>query len=465
MSASVSQAAGKPRFPRQIKFIVGNEAAERFSFYGMRSILVIFMTQYLIMQKSDAKAVYHYFITAAYFFPLLGGYISDRYLGKYRTIITLSLVYCLGHAVLALFDGQSGLYTGLFLIALGAGGIKPCVSAHVGDQFDKSNASLLTKVFAIFYFSINFGAFFSMALIPKLLTNYGPKVAFAVPGVLMFIATWVFWMGRHYYVFVPPSGKEHSAQFFGILWHSLTHQGEKKPGQTWLDVSLPKYGAERVDGAKAVVNIFKVLASITAFWALFEQHGSSWVLQAQKMDRLFMGIQFEASQIPGLNPILIMIFVPIFNWLVYPAVEKAGIKVTPLRKIGAGMFMTGTAFIAAAILDGVLAAGGKPNIGWQFVQYLLVTFAEIMISITGLEFAYTQAPRAMKSTIMGLFFLTVSIGNLFTGIISSINPFREGMGEFMFYAGVMFIFSFIFVYMAKRYDERSYIESGGQVGH
>src|SRR4051812_34907462 len=122
-------------YPPQIKYIVGNEACERFSFYGMRSILVIFMVSQLLMKDHEAKAIFHLFVSAVYFTPLIGAWIADRYWGKYKTILYLSIVYCMGHGVLAWRDDKPGLYTGLALIAIGSGGIKACVSAFVGDQF------------------------------------------------------------------------------------------------------------------------------------------------------------------------------------------------------------------------------------------------------------------------------------------------------------------------------------------
>jgi POT family proton-dependent oligopeptide transporter len=202
------------QMPAGIPFIVGNEAAERFSFYGMRAILVVFMTQYLLsssgaadtMNEEEAKGWFHLFVSAVYITPLLGALISDGLLGKYRTIILLSLVYCLGHLALALDHTRLGLLIGLGLIALGSGGIKPCVSAHLGDQFGCTNAHLLPRAFGWFYFAINLGAFFSILITPWLLQRLGPAWAFSVPGVLMVIATIVFWSGRYRFVHIPPRG-------------------------------------------------------------------------------------------------------------------------------------------------------------------------------------------------------------------------------------------------------------------
>jgi POT family proton-dependent oligopeptide transporter len=203
----------KAQYPRQVPYIIGNEACERFSFYGMRNILTQFLASSVILaalgseleRKAGAKEVFHVFVIGVYFFPLLGGWLSDRYLGKYRTILYLSLVYCLGHLLLALFpEDKTGFYAGLFFIALGSGGIKPCVSAFVGEQFDTTNKHLAKVVFDAFYWIINFGSFFASLFIPVTLEKWGPDVAFGIPGVLMFIATLIFWMGSKLYVVEPP---------------------------------------------------------------------------------------------------------------------------------------------------------------------------------------------------------------------------------------------------------------------
>ncbi|MEW6057037.1 MAG: POT family MFS transporter [Bdellovibrionota bacterium] len=444
-------------FPPQIRYIVGNEACERFSFYGMRSILVIFMTQHLMMSEPDAKGIFHLFVSACYLLPLLGAYISDRYLGKYKTIIYLSLVYCLGHAVLAVWETKTGLYWGLALIALGSGGIKPCVSAHVGDQFTDKNKHLVKSVFDIFYWSINFGSFFSTLLIPWILPRYGASVAFGVPGILMFLATFVFWMGRKQYVHVPPTGKTGATGFMPIVIYSLMNASKRKPGQSFLDVARNKYSAEDVEGAKAAASIFKVFITVSAFWALFDQHSSSWILQAEKMDLNVWGTKLESSQIAALNPIMVMALIPLFAYLIYPMIEKFGFKMTPLRRMSVGMVLAAFSFVFVGILQMAIDAGQIVSVAWQIIPYLIITMAEVMISITGLEFAYTQAPRAMKSTIMSFWLLTVFVGNLLTAYISKVNIF-QGANFFFFFAVMMLAVSVIFIISAARYKVRDFLE-------
>jgi POT family proton-dependent oligopeptide transporter len=445
------------QFPKQIKFIIGNEACERFSFYGMRSILVVFMVQYLMIAEKDAKATYHLFVSACYLLPLLGGYVADRFLGKYRTILYLSLLYCIGHATLSMFESKTGLYWGLGLIALGSGGIKPCISSFVGDQFTEKNKHLVEHVFNMFYFSVNFGSFFSTLLIPWTLAKYGPSVAFGIPGVLMGVATLIYWMGRANYVNVPPTGKTGTAGFGSIFLHSLLNIGKKKSGQSLFEVAKKKFSVEEVEGAKAAWDVFKLFLAVSAFWALFDQHGSSWVLQATQMDLLVWGLNFKPSQIAALNPIMVMVLIPLFSFGLYPAIDKLGFKMTPLRKMTAGMFLAALSFVFVGVFQMFLDNGQKLSVAWQFIPYLILTMSEVMVSIPGLEFAYTQAPRSMKGTIMSFWLLTVFFGNILTAYISKINVFK-GSHFFFFFAIFMAVLSVAFAFAVSRYKVRSFLE-------
>jgi POT family proton-dependent oligopeptide transporter len=427
--------------PRGIPYIIGNEAAERFSYYGMRTVLVIYMTQYLrntsgelaVLGEAQATAYYHLFGTAVYFTPIAGALLADVFLGKYRTIVSLSIVYCMGHIALAMDDTLVGLALGLGLISLGSGGIKPCVSAHVGDQFGASNAGLLPKVYSYFYFSINLGAFISTLLTPLLLEHFGPHAAFGLPGALMILATWVFWLGRRRFIHVPPGGREFLKEAFSR------------------------------EGVAVMLRLAFVYLFIAIFWALFDQSGSTWVLQATKMDRNFMGIEWLPSQIQALNPILILAFIPLYNLVLYPVVARVFV-ITPLRKISVGLFIATGSFFIIAWIESRISAGQSPNIVWQLVAYTILTAAEVLVSITALEFSYTQAPLKTKSFIMSLFLMSVSIGNLFTAAVNMViqNPdgtsTLEGASYFLFFAGLMFAAAVLFIPVAMAFKERTHIQ-------
>ena len=442
-------ATDSAKLPRQIPFIIGNEACERFSFYGMRNILVIFLTDYLLTHEVPdpelrgqlAKAHFHDFVFAVYAFPLLGGFLADRYLGKYRTILYLSVVYVLGQFALAFFiDNKWGFFGGLFLVALGSGGIKPCVAAMVGDQFTEENKSLATKVFAAFYWAINFGSLFASLFIPKVLKIYGPTIAFGIPGVLMLVATMIFWLGRKRYVNVPPSGPNPHA-FSKVLWTAI---------RTGWTAAQSKHPALSVAGTRAVLKVLLVFAPIPLFWALFDQKASTWVLQAKKMDPDLGFTIFEPSQMQFINPLLVMILIPLTSGLIYPAFKRAGLELTPLRRMTIGMFVAALSWVAAGAVQVPIDGGEKLSILWQLGPYVLLTTAEVLVSTTGLEFAYSQAPVEMKGTLMSFWTLTVAVGNLGVSRLSTLLPLK-GAPLFFFYAGCAAIAGGCLALIARRY--------------
>lgn len=454
--------ASKEQFPRQIWNIIGNEACERFSFYGMRSILMIYLVDYLMRdlppstREPVAKANFHLFVMGVYFFPVIGGFVADRFWGKYQTIFWMSLLYCVGNALLAVFDQNlTGFYLGLLLIALGSGGIKPCVSAFVGDQFSEANKHLTKKVFAAFYWSINLGSFFASLLIPKTLKIWGPKVAFGIPGVLMFVATVIFWLGKSRYAELPPTGPNpHS--FWRVIWSAFTNPRQPKNAAStpivgrFLDRALVNHPTEAVIGARAVLRILSVFAPIPFFWMLFDQKASAWVVQAKQMDRQIGPWVFEPSQLQFINPALVMILIPVTTSIIYPALNRAGFPLRPLKRMTIGMFFAAVSFVLVAGIQGVLDSGKPLSVLWQIAPYVALTIAEILISTTGLEFAYSQAPVDMKSTIMAFWYLAVAAGNLIVAIISRLNVFH-GSASFLFYAGLVFLAGIALGIISKTY--------------
>ncbi len=433
------------KMPGGIPFIVGNEAAERFSYYGMRAILVIFMTQYLrnsageldVMTDAESRGWYHAFSSAVYFFPLLGAILSDGFLGKYRTVFFLSLVYCLGHLALAIDDTRLGLGVGLGLIALGSGGIKPCVAANLGDQFNEKNQPLLSRAYGWFYFAVNGGAFVSTIVTPLILARSGPNWAFALPGILMFIATLLFWMGRKRYVHVPPGG--------------------------------PAFLKEVVsrDGLRAIGRLAFLYCFFAAFWSIYDQNGSTWVLQATHMDRNLFGREWLPSQIQVLNPILVMIYVPLFSYVVYPAIDKF-VTMTANRKIGLGFFLTVPCVLVIAWVEQRIQAGESPSIAWHVLAFMILIAAEVLVYQTGLELSYTQAPNSMKSLIMALFNLSISLGNLFTSGVNFFIQNADGSTKLgpvsyhLFFAGLMFVVATAFIFASRFFQGQTYLQSSPQ---
>lgn len=475
---SNSTASDVNRWPRQVRFILGNEAAERFSYYGVKSILALYITGVLLKTKDYSTNIIHLFSFVNYFMPLLGAWVSDRYWGRYHTILWISLFYCVGHGVMAssdLFQTVDGklacLWVGLGLIAFGSGGIKPCVSAFMGDQFKPEQRHLLPKAYAIFYFSINLGSTLAFFVVPWCRKNLGYSWAFGVPGIAMAVATFVFWIGTPRYTRVPPASQTKSAGFFRVFFHAFENRRRRQAGQGFWDVALAKFSPAEVDAAKSIGPILSIFAMIPVFWALFDQTFSTWVLQGNQMVPFevpfsatlgrFFGLEGKpyvigAEEMLSANPILVMLFLPILTWGVYPLIGRWA---RPLRRMSVGLFLTVLSYVVVAWLQSRIAAGEQITILWQTVPYIILTLAEVLVSTTGLEFAFTQAAPSMKSTIMGFWNVTVAVGNLIVIFITT--ALGDGHGEgsvsahrFLLYAGMTFVVAILFSLIAARYRYR-----------
>jgi len=503
--ASIAEPDPRAPIPKQIRYIIGNEGCERFSFYGMRNILTVFLVSSLLSylpeaeRAGGAKEVFHSFVIGVYFFPLLGGWLADRFFGKYHTIFWLSLVYCVGQACLAMFvTNRTGFYIGLGLIALGSGGIKPCVASFVGDQFDQTNKHRAKVVFDAFYWIINFGSFFASLLMPMFLRYLGPAIAFGVPGALMFISTAVLWAGRKQYVMVPPAPPNpHS-----FLRVSRDAIASGLAGQIFAAIGIaaaigsfllmPKFGfviaaclalvaviafgglgvwlqlgavreqhpAEAINGVRSVLRVLVLFALVTPFWSLFDQKASTWVLQANAMSKPSW---FQPSQMQALNPALVMILIPFNNLVLYPALARFGYELTALRRMTAGIAFAGLSWIVVGAMQVVLDRGNIFTITWQVLPYVILTFGEVLVATTGLEFAYSQAPLSMKGAIMAFWNLSVTIGNLWvlvanagvqnsvvTNLITS-TGFGVTAFQMFFFAGVAFVAALVFGLVARTY--------------
>ncbi len=529
------------RWPAQIKFIVGNEACERFSYYGMRSILAGYITGAVLKgglgQDADSSTnIIHAFVSANYFMPLFGAWLSDKLIGRYHTILWVSLFYCAGHGVLACSDFAGGvhgklicLYIGLALIAFGSGGIKPCVSAFMGDQFRPDQSHLIQKAYGAFYWAINLGSFFSFLVIPWVKNHHGYSLAFAVPGVLMGIATFVFWLGTKKYVRVPPSRETRTGGFipvffnayanrtssgFGPLLNILTTLGAPlfimvalaivsfgemspvkraigwaavictalwyasvlvfsllrkfDPGDNFWAGAQKRYTEKEISAARSVSPILFVMALIPIFWSLFDQSNSTWVLQGEKMmHTTILGLDIGAEQMQSMNPLIVMALVPLFTLGIYPRIGKFA---SPLRRMSYGMFLAAVSYLIVAALQKQIEAGVQLSIMWQTVPYIVLTAGEVLLSTTGLEFAFREASAELKSTIMSFWLLTVTVGDLFVvGITKLFSEAGAGnhaasvsTNRFLLYAGLTFVVAILFSVIASTYKYRDATAAEGK---
>uniref|UniRef100_H2UFI5 Solute carrier family 15 member 2 n=1 Tax=Takifugu rubripes TaxID=31033 RepID=H2UFI5_TAKRU len=357
-------------YPTSICFIVVNEFCERFSYYGMKAVLTLYFLTYLKWDKDLSTAVYHAFSSLCYFTPILGAVIADSWLGKFKTIVYLSIIYVIGHVVKSVGAiptvGNTDVHIalsmiGLILIAFGTGGIKPCVSAFGGDQFDEENVKERQKFFSIFYMSINAGSLLSTLITPILRGDvqcFGGDcyaLAFGVPAALMVVALVVFISGSGLYKRNPPEGNVllEVCRCIGFAIKNRWRRSKYDPDRKhWLDWAEEKYSKCLIQEIKMVLRVLLLYIPLPMFWALFDQQGSRWTIQAARMNMAFGdSFSIQPDQIQMLNALLILVFVPIFDLIIYPLVGLCRIKITPLRKMAMGMIFAALAFGAATLVE------------------------------------------------------------------------------------------------------------------
>lgn len=382
--------------PRGFWFIFWGELAERSSFYGMRTVLALYLTQILGFEEANAATTMHAFIAACYLAPLLGGVIADRVLGRYRTILYFSPPYILGHLILGGFENRTALVIALTLLALGSGSIKPNTSTLMGMMYEEQKKdALLSEAFSYFYAAINIGAAISQLGLP-MVREYvtgrtgslpqGYAVALMIPAVLMAAAFVLFALGKKHYP---------------------AEQVKARPPRT------PEQRAAERETLGRIAGIFLL---IVVFWFVYDETASTWIYFAQKqMDlNLIPGITISPDQVQGLNPVFILVLTPFFNWLWEFLKARRGAEVPETRKMLLGFFIV-IACMGTMAISAFLSETSKVSVWWMCIATFVITMAELCISVVGMEFAFKQAVPGTKSFVTGVFWLTVFGGNIAAG--------------------------------------------------
>jgi POT family proton-dependent oligopeptide transporter len=420
------------RHPVGFWFFFWGEFAERASFYGMKAILTLYMVDKLGFSKADAGTKMSLFMAGCYFMPLLGGYLADRFFGKYWTIVGFSLPYIVGQVIIGL-DNPVFLYIAMALLAMGSGVIKPNISTLMGLTYDKERPGqeqVRSEAFAMFYGAINIGAAISTLIMPWLRSHYGYFAAFMFPAVLMVLAFTVFAGGKRYYA-------------------------------TEVITRTRKTPEERAQQWKVLGQLLGLFLLVTFFWAIFDQSAITWIYLAKEyLDLSLFGFHVEPDQVQALNPIFIVCFLPLVT-LLWNTLAGRGIRVRATDKMVVGFLLTAVAMsLQAAAGYLAVSTGARVSLWWQVGAYLIITLAEILISVTGLELAYTAAPKSMKGFVTACWLLTVALANLLinapiTRLYPSNEPglhFETPGGYFSALTGIMLVVTVAFVFVARRFN-------------
>ncbi|CAG9821729.1 unnamed protein product [Phaedon cochleariae] len=321
-------------YPTAVFCIIATEFCERFSFCGLRTILSLYLRNILLFSENASTVIYHIFIMICYIVPVVGAICADMYFGRYSTIRNFAIIYLLGNFLMCIaavptidISPMSFSAIGLLLIAIGSGGIKPCVAAFGAEQFSlPAQKDLLMHFFSIFYFTINLGGFVGMTMTPimkKAVSCFGDDSCYALgfgfPAVLMMLS------------------------IFGKVQR-------KKRTDHWLDHANGKFNPQLIQDMKIVSAILLLYTPLPIFWSLFDQQGSRWTFQASHMDGNIMGTQITPDQMQVVNPAMVLIIIPLFD-KIYPCFSKFNILENSLHRMALGGIIAGTAFLAAGVLE------------------------------------------------------------------------------------------------------------------
>jgi len=418
--------------PKGLFLLFGTEMWERFSYYGMRALLVLSLVAGVEStnpgfgwSQSEALKLYGLFTGFVYFTPLIGGWLADNYLGQRKSVIIGGLVMAAGQFTLAsAIPGNLGLfYVGLVLLVIGNGFFKPNISTMVGDLYAEGDARR-DGAFTIFYMGINAGAFLAPLICSTLgeNPNLGWRYGYMSAGIGMILSVIIqLALSRRYLDQIGVVPAAHRA---------LAKSGGKKE-------SLTK---EETDRLRV---IFMLFVFIVLFWAAFEQAGGLMNLYAaEKTDRIVGGFEVPAGWFQSLNPLFIVLLAPLFS-VAWARLGSQGRNPPTPNKMAYGLILTGIGFLAmvAAVYD--QAANGKASMLWLVIAYFFHTTGELCISPVGLSMVTKLAPLRLASLMMGVWFLINFVANWLSGIIGS---FAEQLGELAIFGGIaatLFVFSVV----------------------
>eukprot|EP00735_Rhodelphis_limneticus_P013079 TRINITY_DN658_c0_g1::TRINITY_DN658_c0_g1_i1::g.28776::m.28776 TRINITY_DN658_c0_g1::TRINITY_DN658_c0_g1_i1::g.28776 ORF type:complete len:766 (-),score=133.29,sp/Q9JIP7/S15A1_MOUSE/35.60/1e-65,sp/Q9JIP7/S15A1_MOUSE/39.39/1e-11,PTR2/PF00854.16/2e-52,MFS_1/PF07690.11/6.6e-11,MFS_1/PF07690.11/1e+02,PAE/PF03283.8/0.061 TRINITY_DN658_c0_g1_i1:369-2666(-) len=496
VSGRQPQRNSNPLFEAPIYFILGQVMLERFSLYGIKTILPIYLKDELDYSENTSIAIINSWKGILYLLPLIGAPIADVLWGRFRTISRTSTLYILSAfslAISSISSSSGGSLFGIFILAACAGAIKPCISAFGGDQFSSSQTDEIAQFFSWFYIAINIGSLPAQIILPIIRVEGSYEAAFFLCASIMALATCLFYLGaytRPGYKLVQPHGSE-LATFLEIVYagtcnkmNKVLHRNQTEMGSSehWLDSTKSVYPSDAVEDTKKVTQIMYLFLPFPVFWALYDQYDTRWIFQAQRLDRDVGSSTMPEESMVTITPILVILFVPLFSHYLYPNIEALfRIQVTPLMKFIAGMFIAGLAFICSAVVEEEISErcddfcdatydegcddgdcidpdGEKISVWCQLPQFILIASAEVLLSVTGYHFAYTRAPVHMKSVITAAWLIMKALGN-FIIVILAASDFMDRMAAAFFSACLIWTVALLFLPMAMSLTAQEEAES------
>ncbi|KAJ2260389.1 peptide transporter ptr2 [Coemansia sp. RSA 376] len=505
------------KIPTAAYFVVLTEFCERFTYYGITGPFQNYISNGYQVPNSRPGAIdggqqmatglSNFFQFWCYLCPILGAIIADQWLGKYKTILLFSLVYILGNLVLTLTalpvsiragGALPGMIIAMITIGLGTGGIKANVSPMVAEQYSrfrpfvrklKSGKEVLVdreltiqSIFSWFYWAINVGGLSAIAT-TELEANVDFWAAYLLPTLMFVACIFVFWLGRSRYILSKPTGsivvKAYRTGRAGLRNYRLAKKenrlvmNENGKKVSWIDYAKPSLATDSssmdwddrfVDELRTAIRSCKIFLCYPIFWLCYGQISNNLISQSGQMNT--GGVPNDIMQ--NIDPLCIIILIPIFDLLIYPGFRRCGLELRPVTRITIGFLVAALAMAYAAIIQHLVYTTGPYythpgegengfndiSAGLQVPAYILIAIAEIFASVTGLEYAYKQAPESMKSIVMSIFLFTNAGGSILAFCFNSIAVNPHLVKNFAIVSGLMGAFTVLFFVCFRHYDQR-----------
>ncbi|XP_041362213.1 solute carrier family 15 member 4-like [Gigantopelta aegis] len=479
--------------------ILVTELCERLTYYSVVSNLVLYCTNYLKYPSFDAANINYVFTGTVYIFPVAGGYVADALAGRYNTILGSGFIYTLGLFLLpasamdfsdmfeqdddgSVFDlslstRRAFYLTGLVFIAIGTGGIKANVGPFGAQQVEKLGDEAVQTFFNWFYWFINMGALIAYSAVGYIQQEISFAWGFLVPLLSMVLALVIFLFSKNNYEHLPPQGSVLTTAF------KICRAGCKKPANPgekvkYFDKARTSHGGKfddyTVDGLICVLRVLPTCVLVIVYWAIYSQMSSTFFLQGERLNVAVGNGKLPVAILNDFDTLAILLLIPIVDRLVYPFFTRIGRPLTHLKRIGIGFVLASVSMVAAGVLeiyrkDELRSSGGviqelagddfnssHISIFTQIPQFAFIGASEVFASISGLEFAFTQAPPSMQGVLTGLFFAASGIGNYLSSAILAIitaatesdpwlpDEINKGKLEYYFFLlGVLMLLNFI----------------------
>ncbi|XP_061182210.1 solute carrier family 15 member 4-like [Saccostrea echinata] len=481
------------------------ELCERLTYYSVTANVVLFCTNVLELESTQAATVSLVFSGTVFIIPVIGGYIADTLAGKYNTILGSGLIYVLGLFLLPASamnytdwfgsDGDGSSYDlstemrrvyyfmGLVFVAIGTGGIKANVGPFGAQQVEDLGPEAVQSFFNWFYWFINAGSFVAFLGVAYVQQNISFSLGYLIPFISMVIALIIFVAVKSKYKQYPPGGSI-IVDSLGVCCQAGCRNFDKA-----RNANGGKYKDDFVDGVVAVLRIIPVFLLIILYWAIYSQMQSTFFLQGERMDAKIGSVTMPIAVLNVFNTIIILILIPIMDRIIYPFLAKHNRSPTHLQRIAFGFILSALSVLVAGILE-IYRKKDIENNGYiqqdlasdtfnashisifaQVPEFALVGASEVFASVSGLEFAYSQAPSFMQGLVMGLFLMMSGLGNYVSEAILEIvkeasgtkppdawfpEEMNDGKTEYLFFmlAGLMAANTLVFIVVAYFYKYR-----------